>query len=343
MKQIVWPIVTSAFLVGMYSSSAWGQTADPQAIAAAQSLVDEAGELMDASQFDAACPKLEQATKILPSAVGARLALAECYEGQNRLASAQGQYLQAEALAITAKDTARAKTAAKEASRLKPKLATITLTFHDELSQMAGISVTWDELAWDPNITNTPIPVDVGTHRLEVKSPGYKPWKHDVQIKENGSTATQIVPMLEKLPPEPVKSLIEVKPAETTSARTPLLMTGFGLTLVGIGVGVGFTAAALSENKGTSAIATKISLNRNVNEVLCPSTWKDPQCDELDTSAANRDFSAILGTTGFVVGGVAAAGTLIFALASSNKTAVQPKSSFIVLPSPGGISIVGTF
>lgn len=319
------------------------QTADPQAIAAAQALVDEASELMDAGSFDAACPKLEQATKLVPTGVGARLALAECYVGQGKLASAQGQYLQAEALAGVAKDAKRAKEAGAEAARLKPKIATITLVVPNEVRQLEGISLTWDDVSWEPETWGAPIPVDMGKHVLTVKATGYKLWKHEVNVEVNGKAMEQSVPLLEKLPPEPVKPVVAPPMPEARSARTPLLITGFAVTLVGIGVGVGFTAAAISENNTTASIAEKISLNRNVNEVLCPSTWNDPKCGELDTSGAKRDSSAILGTTGFVVGGVAAVGTLIFAVMSSKKSGDSPKSAILVLPSPGGISMTGTF
>src|SRR5689334_19822625 len=104
MGKRIWLSAAFAIGVGITPTVSNAQQDDSQAIAAAQSLVDEAGDLMDAKKFAVACPKLEQATKLVPKGVGARLALAECYLGLGRLASAQGQYLQAEALARAAKD-----------------------------------------------------------------------------------------------------------------------------------------------------------------------------------------------------------------------------------------------
>ncbi|MBK9264807.1 MAG: hypothetical protein IPM54_34120 [Polyangiaceae bacterium] len=169
------------------------QQADSQAIAAAQSLVDEASELMDANKFADACPKLEQAAKLVPTGVGAKLALAECYEGLGRLASAQGQYLQAEALARAAKDP-RVKEAASKATKLKAKLATMTLKIPEALRNLEGVTLTWDELSIDQAIWGTPIPVDVGKHAIEVKAPGWRSWKEDVTIDANGRAFEQAVP-----------------------------------------------------------------------------------------------------------------------------------------------------
>lgn len=322
------------------------QTADAQAIAAAQSLVDEASDLMDGGKFDAACPKLEQATKLVPTGIGARLALAECYVGQGKLASAQGQYLQAEALAMTAKDSKRAKEAGAEAARLKPKIATITLTFRDDISQIAGISVTWDDFAWDPNIANTPIPVDVGTHRLEIKAPGHKSWKHEVKITENGSAATQIVPMLEKLPLEVAKppptrpTSVRVEP---TSSLGPVFWAAAGFMIVGIGGGTGFIVAARNKDDQAASAAETIALNRNVNEQLCPVTRQDPACSELLSLESRRNFLANIGIAGVAVGGAAAATMLIYAFKGPGKTQGSAKNDFLIAPTPGGVSISGTF
>lgn len=343
MKKIVWQTATIALLVGLSTSTTWGQSADPQAIAAAQSLVDEAGDLMDAGKFDAACPKLEQATKLVPTGVGARLALAECYVGQGKLASAQGQYLQAEALANAAKDPKRAREAGQEAAKLKSKIATITLTFRDDISQIAGISVTWDDIAWDPKLANTPIPVDVGNHRLRVTAPGYKPWTHDVNIKENGSTSTQIVPMLEKLPAPPKQIAGPAPIKETKSTGTPIPWVGFGLMIVGVGTGAGFTIAAINKNKDSSAAAEKLALNRNVNETICPVTSVDPACSNLRELESRRNLFAQIGIASLAVGGVAGAASVIFVFTHSNKNNGSAKNDFVVVPFPGGISIAGTF
>lgn len=320
------------------------QPANSQSIAAAQALVEEAGDLMDKKNFADACPKLEQATKLVPEGVGARLALAECYEGLGRLASAQGQYLQAEALAEKAKDTRRAKEAAAEAKRLKPKLATMTLTVPEEVRAIEGVQLTWDRVAWEPALWGTPIPVDVGKHELEVLAPGWKTWKTDVTVESNGKASSQSVPMLEKLPPEPVKPISSSGPeSQASSSRLPLLLTGIGLSVVGIGMGVGFTVAGATKNNEAAELANEIKLDRTVNETLCPATSKDSRCANLESIESRRDTYATLGLVGFVVGGVAAVGTLVFAFTGSSKNKSPKDTSVVVLPTHNGVWLSGTF
>jgi hypothetical protein len=346
MKKIVWPVITSAFLVGMPLSLAWGQTTDPQAIAAAQSLVDEASELMDANKFDAACPKLEQATKLVPTGIGARLALAECYVGQGKLASAQGQYLQAEAMASAAKDAKRAKEAAVEAGKLKSKIATITLVVPAEVQQIAGGSLTWDDVVWEPATWGAPIPVDMGKHRLEVKAPGYKPWKQEVNVEANGRAMEQAVPMLEKLPPEVAKPLPPRPKAgrvESTSSLGPIVWAGLGLMILGVGGGTGFVVAAINKDKDAAAAAEKISLNRNVDELLCPISRQDPACSDLNSLESQRNLFANIGIAGIAVGGAAAATVMVFVFTGPNKAQRSATNGLVVVPTPGGVSISGTF
>ena len=189
---------------------------------------------MDAKKFAPACPKLEQATKLLPTGIGTRLALAECYVGLGRLASAQGQYLQAEALARAAKDP-RAKEAASEAAKLKPKLATIRLIIPDELRSVEGLSITWDGFALDPATWETAIPVDTGKHIIEATASSWRPWREEVTIEGKERAFEQKVPMLEKLPeekPKPPPDDVPKKPPPSTSTW----MRPVGIAGAGVGV-----------------------------------------------------------------------------------------------------------
>ncbi len=343
MRRLVWQTVTIISLFGAAPHVAMAQGADSQAIAAAQSLVDEAGDLMDKKKFADACPKLEQAAKLLPQGIGVRIELAECYLGLGRLASAQGQYLQAEALARAAKDS-RSREAATKAEKLKPKLATITLSVPDELRQVEGIRLTWDGFVWESATWGTAIPVDMGKHQLDVQAPGWKPWKAEVNVEANGQASKQDVPMLEKLPPEPVKPPPTVGPAEQPqTSRTPLILTGIGLSVAGIGIGVGFTVAAAEKNKSGNELFEKIRFSRNINETSCPPTSSDPRCGELASLDARRDTFATVGIAGFVVGGAAAVGTLVIALTGTRKNKETTQNALVVTPLPGSVWISGTF
>src|SRR5262245_12663625 len=82
--------------------AARGQEEDPQKTLAAQALFTQAAAEMDAKQYESACRKLEEVTRLLPSALGAKLTLAECYEARGKLASAWSQYALVEAMAAKA-------------------------------------------------------------------------------------------------------------------------------------------------------------------------------------------------------------------------------------------------
>lgn len=58
-------------------STACAQSADPQALGAAQAVFDDALRLMTELRYDEACPKLKDVTRLVPSGVGAKLQLGE--------------------------------------------------------------------------------------------------------------------------------------------------------------------------------------------------------------------------------------------------------------------------
>ncbi|WP_438008412.1 hypothetical protein WME89_06730 [Sorangium sp. So ce321] len=201
-------------------AAARAQAADPKAMAAAQSLFDQAVEEMDKKNYASACPRLEQTTQMLPEALGAKETLARCYEAQGRLASAWAQYGLVEALARRAGQTQRAAAAGRKAAALKPRLATLTVELPAAVRGLSGISITSDGLALGAAVWGTALAVDKGEHVIEAKAPGYRPWSGKVVIGEDGEHARVEVPVLEKeeAAPPPVTSA----PAPVTSAPAPV-------------------------------------------------------------------------------------------------------------------------
>jgi thioredoxin-like negative regulator of GroEL len=101
-----------------------------------------------------ACPKLEEAVKLEPKALGARFLLAECYEASGRLASAWGAFLQAEAAAVNAGKRQMRDEAHERAERLKPLLAQVVIAVPDEVEQLpvaAGWLILRDERTEGPS------------------------------------------------------------------------------------------------------------------------------------------------------------------------------------------------
>lgn len=222
-------VVCAAGLI--LGAPAWAQAGDPQAgdphaaIDAAQSLYDQATAEMDAGKYARACPKLERATRLVPSAVGAKLTLAACYEGQGRLASAWSQYVLAAAFARRAGQAERAKGAAEKVAALRPRLAMLAVTVSQAAREIEGISVTRDGIPLSKDLWGVPVPVDAGRHKVVMTAPGYQPWQAELEIKADGEHAA-----LEVQAPAPR--------ASHGRRSAGIAMTSVGL--VGLGAGAVF-------------------------------------------------------------------------------------------------------
>lgn len=195
------PLLVSALMVGPASVRA--QEVDPRSMVVAQSLYDQAADLMDAKNYADACPKLVEVTKLVPKGIGGRLALAECLEGLGRLASAWEQYVQVESLARAAGESATVSAVQMQAAQLEPKLARLTIVVPAEMRGVAGLWISFDGLPHDEAVWNTPIPVDTGKHTIEVKASGRQPWERVVTVVGDGVAMKVKVPALESSRVEP--------------------------------------------------------------------------------------------------------------------------------------------
>lgn len=84
----------AVLLVTCLSAATHAQPAgdDTQRRAVAQALFDEAQKLMASNNYSLACIKLEEVVRLQPGKIGAVLALARCYEGEGKIASAWSRF-----------------------------------------------------------------------------------------------------------------------------------------------------------------------------------------------------------------------------------------------------------
>jgi hypothetical protein len=303
------------------------QTIDPQRAAAAQALFDEANEEMEQKQFSAACPKLEEVTKLIPDALGARVTLAECYEGVGKLASAWSEYAMVEGLAAKQNQAERAETAGKRAAELKPRLATLTIDVASGLDSIRGATITRDGLGVGKAQWGVAFPVDVGPHQITAVAPGYKPWKKRVEIIADGANAKLEIPMLQVDPAGPRSD------APEPVARPWQRPVALGAMAVG--------AASLAVGALLGGLA--IAKNNESNEAACDA---HNQCN--DAGLAMRDQALAMGTGStatIVVGGVLAAGGLaLFLTAPKGKAPPTVGSNGMTLRvMPSGLSLEGAW
>ena len=162
--------------------------------AAAQALFDQAKKAMTAHDYTSACPKLEESYR-LEQGLGTLLNLADCYEHEDKLASAWSKFLEVATLARSAGNTARAQIGKQRAAALRPRVSSLVVTA--SATPAAGLEVKRDGTVLGEAEWGTPIPADAGPHLFEATAPGRRPWSTTVNVEDGGSTLTVRVPDLD--------------------------------------------------------------------------------------------------------------------------------------------------
>ncbi|HEX8793941.1 MAG TPA: hypothetical protein VF765_23530 [Polyangiaceae bacterium] len=225
--------VAAAGVVLMSARGAYAQSAEDQATARA--LFNEAKPLMEAGHYDAACPKLEAASKVYPGS-GVLLNLGDCYEHEGRTASAWTEFGEAASAAERfgrADDLAEAR---RRQSALEPRLSRLAIRVaHD----VPGLVISRDGSEIDRGAWSEAIPIDPGVHAVTARAPGREDWSGSVTVADAGRMATVVVPELAPIAP-PSKEAVAAPPAVE-----PPYWTGRRIASASVaGVGVGALVAS---------------------------------------------------------------------------------------------------
>lgn len=324
---------------------AGAQTPDAQA-AIATALFQQASAEMDQKSYASACRKLEEATRLAPEALGAKLKLAQCYEAEGKLASAWAQYSVIRDIAERAGQTPRAKRAAAGASALEGKLATLTLEVPAPVRAIPGLVITRDGTQVGEGQWGTPLPVDKGTHSIVAAAPGREPWKRQVVVEADGARPTVVVEApaaahgarsAGPLPASaaPRSSVTKPLPEATSPAPDRPWQKPAGIAAAASGV-AGLVAGGVL---GGVAIAKYTESNR------------DGRCDARNVcdprGLALRDEALRLGdasTALFIVGGAALlGGVVLLAMAPGPTRQGSPATGAALVVVPGGAQVRGAF
>ena len=197
----------------------------PAVRAEAQVLFDQASALMDGHDYANACPKLEQALRLLPGKIGGLLTLGECYEGEGRLASAWTIYRQA-ANRATALGDARAREAQQEADALEARLPRLRIQLDAGTKGLAGLEVKRDGVPVVATLWGTPVPVEPGQHVVEVRVPEHPALRFVVMVKAGESrdivvTRDRVTPDAPVAPDAPVVPVAPVVPIAPVAPVAP--------------------------------------------------------------------------------------------------------------------------
>jgi hypothetical protein len=299
--------------------------------AAAEVLFNEGRKLMDAGNFAEGCSRLEQSQQIDP-AVGTLGWLAQCYEKSGKTASAWATYRQAASFAEQRGQAERQRMALEQAATLEPWLSRLTIDA-GAVSAVEGVEIFRNGKPVVRALWGTPIPVDPGEQRLEVRAPGYQSAALSVSVASSRGKAVLRLPELIRVadpapdaaatpkdPSEraaaatfaasasaPVAATQDVPPARHRGGVPAQALAGYfvgGLGVVGLGAGLAFYFQKNSKLSARDAACPAVEAGGD-----CPTSGKREEYgdrqDEADTASTVSLVSTLAGaaltTTGVVL------------------------------------------
>jgi hypothetical protein len=163
------------------------QPAAPNVPPRINALYRQAGKAMAAGQFHDACPKLEQVVEHLPTALGARLELAECYEGLGNLEHAWQMCSETERLAAQQGNNDRKQEAQRCTARLDPNMPKVTVNVSDDVRVLPDLEITLDGARVEPSRWGAPITVVRGVHVVVASARGRLPLRKSITLQQGGT------------------------------------------------------------------------------------------------------------------------------------------------------------
>ena len=210
-------------------------------LAAARNLFDEALTLEDAGRWADALERVKKVAAVkTPAAVRFHLAL--CNEKLGHLVAAFNEFRRAEADAAAegSPDAKRIEAnSRKHAEDLKARIPTLILRLP---AGVQGVEAKIDGALIGPALFGAPIPLDPGSHTIDVRAASRTPFSEVVVLAERETGRVVVV----RLAPRPE----ETSAVEATTSGSPWswIALGIGATsLAGAGVMYGLRASAISD------------------------------------------------------------------------------------------------
>jgi hypothetical protein len=278
-----------------------------------EQLFSEGRRLMAAGKPGEACPKF-LASYNLQHGVGSLLNLAECYEQNHQIASAWARFLEARTLATRSDQAERADYATKHAAMLEPRRSMLTIVVDPA---PPGLVIKRDGDLIDPAAYGVAVPVDGGTHTIEVTATGRTALSASVTVAPEADHLTYAVPQL-------VDGAAEVAPSRRLSSTRGIAgLAVAGAGVVGLGVGTAFGAIALSQKSAALD--------------ACPGTVCTSASGASKWSTATS--SATVSTIGLIAGGVLVAGGAVLWFTAPRPSGTGTQVGF----GPMSLQLKGTF
>lgn len=305
----------------------------------AEGLYDEADAAMARNDFASACPKLEKVVQLVAAGIGAKLTLAECYEGSGKLASAWMSYTSAASAALHAGQVERQREAQDLADALKPRLAQLKILVPQPMQALPGLEIRRDGVLVEPWKWGVALPMDKGIYSIVVTATGRQREQRTIEIKSDGVTYSMAFTELRRVAPmeiAPPKPVVERAGESVRSAPVP---TPTPAPIVRR------EAAPFVAATGLEPVEMPSNAQRNIGGVMVGTGFVSAMaCAVLGVSALQADGDVSIYKTSALVTGVAGAGLLtigVALLATAPSTPQAPTARLAV--GPRGVALHGTW
>ncbi len=336
--------VVSLAVVAASTMLAFPMTA--RADAQAEEYFQQGKAAMGRHEYVKAC-SLFEASKALEDTLGTLLNLADCHQQAGKVATAWGEFSDAEQRARSSKPPReeRAVFAHDRAEALRKLLPRLKIIVPVAV-RVEGLVISIDGHAVPPEAWENGVPVDPGLRKVSAAAPGKKPWSMDTRIDpvegESLIFPIQVEPLKDAPkvvaapPPKTgVSDATEIEAVATSRARRTAGYIVGGIGLAGLTIGgvmTGFLVSAINEEKKACRDGTCFG------DGLAGDTA--PQAREQRSNAiTDLNVAAVSGGVG-----LAALSVGIYLIVTSSPK-VAPKTAIAPSIGPGhqGLSVIGQF
>ncbi|HEY8038147.1 MAG TPA: hypothetical protein VIF15_00060 [Polyangiaceae bacterium] len=280
------------------------QPSATDARALAETLFFTARGLMEAGRYAEACGKLSESYRLDPAS-GTLLNLAVCNQKIGKIASAWGEFRDAQAEARRMNRPDREQLATQNIAAIEPELPFLAIKVPAAVRSIPGLEITRNGVPLQSGAWDTELPVDPGQVEIVERAPLYKPKTLHVTVANKEHASLEAAPLelapVER-PPEPF----------WTGRRT------WGVVLVGAGV--------LAAGAGTFFGLDSINSRKN-SDSSCPTMDGERRCTQQGVDDMNKArTSAWISDIGFGVAvvGVGLGTYFLFTGGSSHEQAAAP-------------------
>jgi len=267
-----------------------GNATDARALA--EMLFFTARGLMEAGRYAEASSKLTESYRLDPAA-GTLLNLAVCNQKIGKIASAWGEFRDAQAEARRMNRPDREKLATDGIVALEPELPFLEIKVPPQVRTIRGLEILRNGVPLQSAAWDTELPVDPGQAEVVERAPGYKPKTLYVAVANKQHTTLSAEPL-------------ELAPIERAAVPFWTGRRSAGLLMMGAGV-----AAAV----GGTLFGLQAVRQKNDSDASCPDYFGDLRCNQAGVSSmSSARTSAWLsdGAFGLAAIGVAAGAYFFF-------------------------------